>query len=279
MKTSVLHAINNIIDNKMYDLNSYKNSNYKIKINAIGERLEDFIKDALCNKFHTKEKEKIQLYNEYFSYTGNQNNPPDFIIKNSDAFEIKKIESNESSISLNSSFPKNKLYANNSMITNACKNCEDEHWEEKDICYTIGSIDKNQIIKNLWFVYGDCYCAQPEIYTKIKNKISLSIQELDIELIKTNEIAKIKNIDPLGITDLRVRSMWAIKHPNKVFHYMVEQKTDSYIRAIMLKSKFQSFDQKITNQITSKCNVQNVKIQNPNNPANLLDAIFIEYCL
>jgi hypothetical protein len=277
MKTSILHAINNIIENKLYNINTYKNSNYKIKINTVGEKLENFVKDALCGTFHLNEKEKIELYSEYFSYIGNQNNPPDFIINNSDAFEIKKIESNASLIALNSSFPKNKLYRSSNMITNSCKNCENDYWQEKDICYIIGSIDNYQSIKNLWFVYGDCYCAQPEIYEDIKNKISSNIQELSIELTKTNEIAKIKNIDPLGITDLRIRSMWTIKHPSKVFHYIIGKQTNSYIRAIMLKSKFQSFDQEITNQIIRKCNVQNVKIPNPNNPANLLDAILIEY--
>ncbi len=45
----------------------------------------------------------------------------------------------------------------------------------------------------------------------------------------------------------------------------------------MVKSNFESFNIEIRNQISKKCNVQNVKIQNPNNPANLLENILIEY--
>lgn len=280
MKTTILHAINNIIDNNLYSLDEYKNLNYKIRINNTGTALESLIKDALCGQFQLNAQERVKLQSEYFSYIGNQNNPPDLIIKGNDAFEIKKIESNEGAIALNSSFPKDKLYRNSKMITTACKNCED-NWQEKDICYVIGCVNKKQSIRSLWFIYGDCYCAKPEIYTKIKDKITHSIQELGIELSDTNEIAKIKKVDPLGITDLRVRGMWGIKHPSKVFEYITHKQSNPHIKALMLKSKFESFDIEIRKEIIKKCNVQNVKIQNPNNPANLLEnlleSILIEY--
>jgi hypothetical protein len=276
MKTTILHAIKNIIDNDLYSLERYKSLNYKIRINNSGEALENLIKDALCGKFQLNEKERMELQSEYFSYTGNQNNPPDLIIRNSDAFEIKKIESNEGGIALNSSFPKDKLYRNSNMITTACKNCEDG-WQEKDMCYVVGCVDKNQSIRSLWFIYGDCYCAKPEIYTRIKDKITNSIQELGIELSETNEIAKVKRVDPLGITDLRVRGMWGIQHPSKVFSYITEKQKPPYIKALMLKDKFNSFDNEIKKEITEKCQVQNVKIKNPNNPAKLLEATLIEY--
>lgn len=276
MKTTILHAINNIIDNELYNLDKYRSLNYKIRINNTGESLENLIKDAMCGVFQLDEKERIELQNKYFSYTGNQNNPPDLIIREGDAFEIKKIESNEGSIALNSSFPKDKLYRNSNMITTACKNCED-NWQEKDMCYIIGCVDNKQSIKSLWFVYGDCYCAEPNVYTRIKDKITYSVEDLGIGLSETNEIAKIKKVDLLGITDLRVRGMWSIKHPSKVFSYITERQKNSYIKALMLKSKFQSFDIDIRNKILNKCNVQNVKIQNPNNPADLLDSVLIEY--
>ncbi|GAO97909.1 ngoPII restriction endonuclease [Caedimonas varicaedens] len=110
-----------------------------------------------------------------------------------------------------------------------------------------------------------------------KRKITNSIQEFGIELSETNEIAKIKKIDPLGITDLRVRGMWHIKHPSKVFQYITTKQSKPHIKALMLTSKFESFEMGIRKQIATKCNLQNVKIQNPNNPANLLDATLIEY--
>jgi hypothetical protein len=242
----------------------------------MGEALENLVKDALCNNFNLEADKRIAIQSEYFSYLGNQNNPPDLIIKNGDAFEVKKIETNEGSIALNSSFPKDKLYRNSNMITIACKNCETD-WIEKDICYIIGCVDKSEQIKSLWFVYGDCYCAMPEVYTRVKDKITNSIQELGIELSETNEIAKVKNVDPLGITNLRVRGMWGIKHPSKVFEYLTTKSSKPHIKALMLKEKFYSFDDDSRNELLKKCNVRDVKIQNPNNPAKLLDAILIEY--
>jgi len=276
MKTNILQAIIEIIDNNLFSIKKYKDLNYKININNMGEALENFIKDSLCSGFHLEKSEKIVIQNEYFSYLGNQNNPPDLIIRQGDAFEIKKIESNEGFIALNSSFPKDKLYKNNNMLTNDCKNCE-ENWLEKDICYIIGHIDKNEQIKSLWFVYGNCYAANPKTYSRIKDAITENIKDLPIEFFTTNEIAKAKKVDPLGITDLRVRGMWSIKHPAKVFEYITTKNTKPHIKALMLKEKFYSFESNLIKKISSKCNIKNVKIQNPNNPANLLDAVLLEY--
>ena len=68
--------------------------------------MENLVKDSLCNNFNLEADKRITIQSEYFSYLGNQNNPPDLIIRNGDAFEVKKIETNEGSIVLNSSFSK-----------------------------------------------------------------------------------------------------------------------------------------------------------------------------
>ena len=276
MKTNILKGIINLIDNNLYSLKKYKTMTYKIRINNTGEALENLIKEMLLNSFNLNEAEKIQKQSEYFSYLGNQNNPPDLIIRNGDAFEIKKIESNEGSIALNSSFPKDKLYRNSNMITSACRNAE-ENWEEKDICYVIGCIDKDENMRSLWFIYGTCYAAKPEIYDIIKKKITNSIQDLGIELSETNEIAKIKKVDPLGITDLRVRGMWGIKHPSKVFEYVTKKTMKANLKVLMLAEKYNSFDEGERVEINKRAKVGEVKIHDPNNPANLLNAILIEY--
>ena len=174
-------------------------------------------------------------------YIGNQNNPPDIIIKNGDAIEVKKIESLRSGIALNSSYPKSKLYADSSMITRACKNCEE--WEEKDIIYSIGVCQKNKL-KVSWFVYGNCYAANKEIYERIRNKISNGVNELqNVEFAKTKELGRVNKVDPLGITFLRVRGMWQIENPVKVFSYVtsIEEAKEFNANAIMLKEKYLSF--------------------------------------
>ncbi len=274
--TNVLYAIYHIIESNISSIKEYKALNYKNRMNNMGETLESFINDALCNSFIDDDQIKLKKKSECFSYLGNQNNPPDLIIKKGDAFEIKKIESNEGSLALNSSFPKDKLYRNSTMITNACRDCEDD-WIQKDICYVIGCIDKQESFKSLWFVYGDCYCANPEIYMRIKDKITDGIQSLGIETSETNEIAKVKKVDPLGITDLRVRGMWSIYHPRKVFEYVTQKSNKPYIKAIMLTEKFNSFDEAIKTKIQEKANVTTINIKNPNNPAQLQQAILIEY--
>ncbi len=154
MKTNVLEAINNLINADLYDVERYKSLSYKIRVNNVGEAVENLIKDALCNSFDLDVDRRIATQSDYFSYLGNQNNPPDLIIRNGDAFEVKKIETNEENVALNSSFPKDKLYRDSNMITAACRNCED-NWQEKDICYAIACISKNKQIRSLWFVYGN----------------------------------------------------------------------------------------------------------------------------
>ena len=105
---NILNAIANIISFGTFDLKNYA-STYLIRINAVGEQLEFYIKDAIADSLKLPQSKKENAYSRVFSYLGNQNNPPDMIIKNGDAFEVKKIESPKSSLALNSSPPKDKL--------------------------------------------------------------------------------------------------------------------------------------------------------------------------
>ena len=168
------------------------------------------------------------------------------------------------------------------MITSTCKNCED--WNVKDLLYAVGNTDDNKL-KELWFVYGDCYAADKNIYERIKNTIVIGLHSIpDIELAATNELGKIKKVDPLGITDLRVRGMWSISHPKKVFDYIPKQKFSSNFNfyCILKKEKFESFPEKDRKNLLSladnkKFFVRDLKIKNPNNPAELINIKFMEF--
>lgn len=104
------------------------------------------------------------------------------------------------------------------MLTQACRNCED--WTVKDIVYIVGYTTDAEI-KYLWFIYGDCFSANKEVYEKIKRTISSGIMEIpDIEFTETNELGKVKKIDPLGVTDFRIRGLWHIENPYKIFSYL-----------------------------------------------------------
>lgn len=280
--TNILKAIKNIIDNKIVDLIPfYKKSDNRI--NSVGDALDLFIKDSFSNSYNFNFKEKAELFNSNFSYSGNKNNPPDLILKNGDAIEIKKIENPKSALALNSSYPKNKLYSDDPRITKSCFDCEEEKWQKKDIIYSIG-VSNNNKLNLLWFVYGDCYCADRNIYQRVASKISQGINEInDIEFIETQELAKIKKIDPLGITDLRVRGMWHIQNPLIVFNDLIEFDSSKNFNLISIipEEKYLSFPladiKEIENYQDKGLVIKNLSIKSPNNPAKLMKVKFIHY--
>jgi len=280
MNTNILVAIKNIVKSPVTNLVSFYNSHNRI--NNVGEALEIYIKDVFANSVNVPSlEEKNRIYSEVFSYLGNQNNPPDIMIRGGDAIEVKKIESATSGLALNSSYPKDRVYCDSPMITSACKSCED--WSVKDLIYAVGN-EKDSKLKSLWFVYGDCYAAQPETYERIKNKITAGINELsDVELTETNEIGRVNRVDPLGITYLRIRGMWGIDNPRKVFNYISNIVNDGEfnLNLIISENKYKSFpesDRKYLEQLSdSNFNILDIKIKSPNNPAQLINAKLITF--
>lgn len=278
---NLLSALKNIVENPNNDLVAqYRSLN---RMNSMGEALEFYIKDIFSgaiSKADLSEKEKA--YSKEFSYLGNQNNPPDIMIKGGDAIEVKKhIGARAGGLALNSSYPKDFLYSDSPMITAACRECEE--WTKKDIIYVVGSIVDNKI-KSLWLVYGNCYAASREVYEKIKNAITQGVNSLpDIDFGETNELGRVNKVDPLGITDLRIRGMWAIKHPGRVFDYLPETIVDAdfKVNALMLTSKYDSFpkaDREKLEKLASKnLLVKDVQIKSPNNPAKFLEAKLIRF--
>lgn len=281
MSSNILKAIKNLVENPILELTAHYSG--RNSANGMGNALEVFVKDLFAGTLlYENEYLKLEKYNEIFSYTGNQNNPPDIILRNGDSIEVKKVQGNANALALNSSYPKDKLYSDSTMITVACRNCEE--WNEKDILYVVGNTDDTKL-KELWFVYGDCYAANKNIYERIKNTIINGLHSIsDIELTETNELGKIKKVDPLGITDLRIRGMWSIFHPKKVFEYIPKHETNSKFKfyCIMKSEKFEQFTDEDKNCIQSLVNnnsffINDILIKNPNNPAQLIPAKFMEF--
>src|SRR3989344_2127751 len=168
MGTNILRAILNISSFGNYNLKNYA-SNYLNRVNAVGDQLEFYIKDSLASSFKISSEKKHEVYSKTFSWLGNQNHPPDLIIRGSDAFEIKKIEGLKSTLALNSSPPKNKLRSDDIRITEDCRKCDGGSWKEKDLFYVVGNA-KGGVIKYLFFVQGTCYAAEHLVYEKEKAK-------------------------------------------------------------------------------------------------------------
>lgn len=283
METNILKFVANFVGNPITDIWEFYKS--RIRVNAVWDSLEAFVKDMFCGTINTTNiTEKLEKYEEVFSFFWSQNYPPDMIIRSWDAIEVKKIEWILNSLALNSSYPKDKLYSDSPMITEKCRICEE--WTEKDIMYLIWSIEEEtNNLKYLWIVYGDCYAAENSVYERIKNKISEWINELpDINFAETKELWRVNKVDPLWITNLRIRGMRSIENPVKVFDYISEFSSNRFmLNVLMLKTKYDAMpeeDKKTIERLqkeNAELQMKDVKVKSPNNPAQLLDAKLITF--
>ena len=277
--TNILEAIVNIANNPVFEIkNLYSGRN---RANNVGEALENFVKDAFANSLQTvNEQERNKKHNENFSWLGNQNHPPDIMIKGGDAIEVKKTQAANSDLALNSSYPKSNIQSDSPMITQECRTCG--NWKEKDLIYCVGHTS-DESINSLWMVYGNIYAAKHETYQIIKKKITDGINEIpNVELAETNELGRVNRVDPLGITNLRIRGMWQIQNPRRVFNYLYTPSLNNFeLVAIIPKAKYDSFPAdskaKIEKTKIAGLTINDVKVRDPNNPAALIEAKLIVF--
>ncbi len=279
---NIINAICNLVKNPQYKLKKYASS--RNRANNMGESFEEYIKDLFAGVSEDSSSEiRDAMIQNTFSYTGNQNNPPDAMLWAGDAIEVKKIESKNSALALNSSYPKHKLYSDSPMISSACRKAE--NWIEKDIIYAVGVLDKNkEQLSSLAFVYGEDYCASKEIYERIKNTIKYGVENIpDIEFTETKELGHVNRVDPLGITYLRVRGMWGIENPFKTFekHYQRNDENSFNFMCIINNKKYNSFDntqdlEKLSLE-NNNLSISDIYIKNPDNPSRLVPAKLISF--
>lgn len=278
---NIIDAIVNIVSESEWRTNG--NINVLNRANSMGEALEEYVKDSFAGTFNCpSEQIRLEKLSECFSYLGNQNNPPDIILKGGDAIEVKKIQSDNSALALNSSHPKAKLYATSSLINEECRRCEE--WHEKDIIYATGVVKENAIITSLSMIYGMDYAASNETYEKISNAIKGGVLSIpDIEFAETKELGRVNRVDPLGITYLRIRGMWHIENPFKVYDYIYKRDKDFKFNfmALINEEKYNEFEniEKIEwlQKEMEHFKIEDVKIKNPNNPAKLYNAKLITF--
>ena len=120
----------------------------------------------------------------------------------------------------------------------------------------------------------------------MKQKIIKGVGETaGIEFSPTKELGRVNKVDPLGITSLRVRGMWQIEHPEKVYQYLnlPSKQIDCHFRLVVLmrESKYQSFPigyrEKLESIARPNLQSQQVKIKSPDNPVKRITARLIEY--
>ena len=277
---NIIDAICTIVENPQYALQSYSNANNRA--NNMGAGLEEYIKDIFAGTVGVSDTQlRNQMISSEFSYLGNQNNPPDSMLKNGAAIEVKKIQSRNSLLALNSSYPKAKLLSDSPLISKDCKECE--KWTEKDMLYCVGVVDKNNL-SSLAIVYGEDYCASKEVYEKVRNTIKSGVASIEnVEFAETKELGRVNRVDPLGITYLRIRGMWGIENPFVVFSYIFkcDLKQNFNFMCIINDDKFNqlpNLNSLLKLQDTHpSLKIDDVQIKNPNNPAQLKSAKLITF--
>lgn len=278
---NTIQAIINLINSPQLDLVSYYNS--KNRVNSSGESFEEYVKDLYADTFsETNESERCRKIQEVFSYEGNSSNPPDVMLKGGDAIEIKKLESAKSDIQLNSSYPKRHLSSTNSMICQKCKDAEEGLWQ-KDLLYVIGHV-KDKKIKSIFMVYGEDYAASEDVYLGVKQNIKDWIKQMKaFEVEETAELGRINLIDALSVTKLRVRGMWILQNPWKVFEYVTSLDTGKEFEfcAIINKVKYESFPEyeELEKLVGKKegLAINDIEIKDPNNSKALIAAKMIRF--
>lgn len=106
-----------------------------------------------------------------------------------------------------------------------------------------------------------------------------------VEFAETKELGRVNRVDPLGITYLRVRGMWGIENPFSVFDYVYKRDYSKKFNfmALINNEKYYSFDnystlEKMCENIVG-LKIADIKIKNPNNPAQLKEAKLITYTI
>lgn len=279
MKANIIDAIINFVQNPVIELVScYQGKN---RANNAGDALEEYVKDMFANTFNLSETNRIERISRIFSYLGNNTNPPDAMLRDGDAIEVKKIETDNAALALNSSYPKHTLRSSSPMISTACKTAED--WTEKDLIYVVGVVKAN-VLKHLSMVYGLDYCASDECYCRIKNTIKAGVESISgVEFAESRELGHINRVDPLGVTYMRVRGMWGIENPWRVFSYVYRRDMSKALTFMCLinSMKWEMMLNKnelilLAKEIPALI-IQDVKIKDPDNPARLKRAKLITF--
>lgn len=276
---NLIDAIFTLVKKSTNDLSNVRSGSNRI--NDTGYALEDYTKNLFSDCFNLTYAEQVKRWSETFSYIGNDSNPPDMMLKNGDAIEVKKIQSKDATLALNSSYPKQFLLNSNHMISQACRNSEE--WTKKDILYVVGVVN-GKFLKHLCMIYGMDYCASEECYSNVYRRIKAGVETIEgIEFSPTRELGRINRVDPLGITYLRMRGMWHIENPWKVFSYIYQRNLNANFNfmCIIRKDKWESFPNcEVLMSLQGKypnLKILDVNIRNPDNPAKLNDAKLISY--
>ena len=276
---TIVDAIENLVRNPVVTLDeAYVGNN---RANNMGDALEVYVKDLFAGTFRASKPERVERQAEVFSYLGNNANPPDAMLRGGDAIEVKKIESLNSSLALNSSYPKHTIKSDSPMISKDCRIAE--KWTEKDILYVVGIVVKGEL-RHLAMVYGLDYCASEACYQRLKTTIRDGVNSIPgVEFSESRELGHVNKVDPLGITYLRVRGMWGIENPWQVFDYVFTRDLTERLTFMCIINEWKWATLQGANRLydlareDSRLSIGDVKVKDPDNPAHLNAAKLVTF--
>ena len=247
-------------------------------VSRAGEGLELWVKHFLAGTIgHADDSVVEEIWSKKFSFHGGTNNPPDVMIKKSIAVEVKKTENASGTIQLNSSWPIRSLLREDSHITQECREAED--WVEKPFLFITGRINPTTKSSGaLWIVDGRCLSDHETVYETLMAGARASMLTLGSE--KTREIGKFNSVDSLQRTALRVRPMFALNHPAKIFEDIFQnQGTHQFILNVLIpRNSFTQFPEDQQLELTNKnrnIQVRNLEIPDPTHKSQKIDATLI----
>lgn len=242
--------------------------------------LEEYVKDLLADSFDELDA-RDEEHARYLSYRGADDDPPDAMLANGEAIEVKKIKTKHGQIQLNSSTPHQKLRVDDSMINDTCRSCED--WGVKDMVYTIGSLSTGEV-NFMWMVYGDVW-NEDAVYQEISDDL-YSMLEQEFEeygFTETNELGRLNDVDAQHRNALRIRAMWIMEHPGGYFKQFVSDYKDkisngSPLFVVMRKSRFEAFDEEKRRQARQASDITLTEVTAPDPMAadESIDCVLIE---
>ena len=283
MSSNLLTAIKNISDFKTNNMSEHFKDYATTQVKTVRQEMEYYVKDAISGSFRSvKDKKPTDRYKGIFSYIGSKIKPPDMIIRGGDAVVIKTIKTYRGSLTVNNHPPKDRIMWNDPWVVKNCREIDGGQWNSKDIFYASGWIEKRRM-KYLIFIQGTCFIPEETVYNKIVQGLKKNIYDyLDSEGLEANRtisLAKVSNLDPLGITNLRVKCVWSIKNPLKIFSdtFSYDKKQEFTLIALMLKNKFDSFPKRDVDALVNdkQIEIKDVKVKNPNEPERMIDAKLI----
>lgn len=286
--TNTLFAYKNILDHnstKLAPIFSRKGNSS----NKQGDSFEVFIKDMYCKTamqypyFEDKKKE----YKNYLSWLGDSRHFPDMIIRGGEGVEVKKLSS-FGNLSLNSSFPKDYIYPN---TQNLAAKIRSDTWIKKNIVYATCNVPNKNNTQNkcstVWLAFGNTFVADEQVYLKMINGIKSGAKSANKQarFVKSQELARIRDVDLRKHTNLRVRGMWELINPEIIFAKYLN-KTNLIIPAgatkinmIVLDSDFQKMEQpdfsSLINQ--NRLVITTIDIPDPNKNNMLTAKLFEGY--